>query len=58
MPKNTPTQCFTYKVTMFVQVLANDEISAKKQLEEQGGYLSKREVYLLDSVTLLSTDKE
>ena len=58
MPKNTPTQCFTYKVTMFVQVLANDEISAKKQLEDQGGYLSKREVYLLDSVTLLSTDKE
>lgn len=58
MPKNTPTQCFTYKVTMFVQVLANDEISAKKQLEEQGGYLSKREVYLLDSVTLLSADKE
>lgn len=52
--KNTATRCYTYEVRMIIQVLADDEDTAKKQLDDKGGYVSSREVKLLDSVPLLS----
>ena len=48
------TRCYTYEVRMVIQVLADDEDTAKKQLDDKGGYVSSREVKLLDSVPLLS----
>lgn len=46
------TKCFTYKVTMIVQVLHDDEAKAKSQLDTQGGYITKRDVELIKTVEL------
>jgi len=57
MADNEKTRCFTYKVEMIVQVLADDEKSAREQLDSKGGYVSARQVNLMDSV-LLYTEVE
>ena len=31
-----PTQCFSYEVNMLVHIIADDEITAKAQLDEKG----------------------
>lgn len=54
--ENEATNCFTYKVEMVVQILAKDELTAKEQLDKQGGYVSNRKVSLMDSVPLFSGD--
>jgi hypothetical protein len=43
------TNCYTYKVQMVVQVFAEDLEQANARLDENGGYISSREVTLLDS---------
>ena len=48
------TRCYTYEVRMVIQILADDEDTAKKQLDDKGGHVSSRKVRLLDSVPLLS----
>ena len=48
------TSCFTYKVEMIVQVLAEDETKALEQLEKSGGYVTSRTVNLMDSVPLFN----
>jgi hypothetical protein len=48
------TSCFTYKVEMIVQILAEDEIKASEQLEKSGGYVTSRNVTLMDSVPLFN----
>jgi hypothetical protein len=48
------TSCFTYKVEMIVQILAEDEPKAADQLEKQGGYVTSRSVTLMDSVPLFN----
>ena len=53
-----PTQCFSYEVTMLVHIIADDETTAKDQLDEKGGIVTKREVNLLNTVTLYGEDKE
>lgn len=53
-PVIEPTMCFTYQVTMLVQVIGTDEYKAQKQLDEQGGFLTKREVTLVDAKELCS----
>ena len=50
--QNEKTNCFTYKVEMIVQVLADDESKAQEKLDKEGGYVSKRTVKLMDSVSL------
>lgn len=45
-------QCFSYEVTMLVHVIADDEATAKSQLDEKGGIVTKREVKLINAVTL------
>jgi hypothetical protein len=46
------TTCYTYKVEMLIQILAKDEPTALEQLEKSGGYVTNRQVTLMDSVAL------
>jgi len=53
MKKETKkTQCFSYEVTMTVHVIADDPDTAKLQLDEKGGIITKRDVKLLNAATL------
>ena len=53
-----PTKCFSYEVTMLVHIIADDEITAKSQLDEKGGIVTKRDVKLVNSATLYGESKE
>jgi hypothetical protein len=53
-----PVSCFTYEVKMIIQVLADDEPSAKDKLDKEGGYMTKRDVVLKDSVVLFNGEGE
>jgi hypothetical protein len=44
------THCYTYTVTMVVQILAPTEELAKEKLDRDGGYVSSRVVELKDSM--------
>ena len=50
------SKCFTYSVDMIIQVLAEDEVSARDKLDREGGYVTKRNVVLIDAVPLFSGD--
>lgn len=52
------TQCFTYEVMMLVHVIADDEATAKSQLDEKGGIATKREVKLLNAAVLYGEEKD
>jgi hypothetical protein len=52
------TQCFSYEVTMLVHIIADDETTAKTQLDDKGGIVTKRDVKLLNAVTLYGEDKD
>jgi hypothetical protein len=54
MSQDEATHCYTYEVKMLVQVLADTEENAKSKLDKDGGYVSKREVSLKDSISLYS----
>jgi hypothetical protein len=57
--KNTKkTQCFSYEVTMLVHIIADNETTAKAQLDDKGGIATKRDVKLLNVVTLYGEDKD
>ena len=51
-------QCFSYEVVMLVHIIADDEITAQKQLNEQGGIVTKRDVKLVNTQTLYGEEKE
>jgi hypothetical protein len=53
-----PTQCFSYEVNMLVHIIADDETTAKTQLDEKGGIVTKRDVKLVNTVTLYGEDKD
>lgn len=53
-----PTQCFSYEVTMLVHIIADDEATAKSQLDEKGGIMTKRDVKLLNTVTLYGEEEK
>ena len=53
-----PTQCFSFEVTMLVHIIADDETTAKTQLDDKGGIVTKRDVKLLNTVTLYGEDKD
>jgi hypothetical protein len=55
---NENTSCFTYKVEMIIQILAADEITARGQLDEKGGIVTKRDVKLLNTAVLYGEEKE
>jgi hypothetical protein len=52
------TQCFSYEVTMLVHIIADNEATAKSQLDEKGGIVTKRDVKLVNSQTLYGEEKE
>jgi len=52
------TQCFSYEVNMLVHIIADDEATAKAQLDEKGGIVTKRDVKLVNTVTLYGEDKD
>jgi hypothetical protein len=53
-----PTQCFSYEVTMLVHIIADDETTAKTQLDDKGGIVTKRDVKLLNTSALYGEEKE
>jgi hypothetical protein len=53
-----PTQCFSFEVNMLVHIIADDEATAKSQLDEKGGIMTKRDVKLLNAITLYGEEKE
>lgn len=46
------TLCYTYEVTMVVQVLAPDRAIADTKLDQEGGYVSKRSVVFKEATLL------
>ena len=52
-----PTRCFSYEVVMLVHIIADDETTAKSQLDEKGGIVTKRDVKLVNTVTLYGEEK-
>ena len=52
------TQCFSYEVKMLVHIIADNETTAKTQLDEKGGIVTKRDVQLVNTTTLYGEDKE
>ena len=52
------TQCFSYEVIMLVHIIADDETTAKNQLDEKGGIVTTRDVRLVNSTVLYGEDKE
>jgi len=54
---NKVTKLFSYEVVMMVHIVADDEVSAKSQLDEKGGIVTKRDVKLLNSVPLYGEEE-
>jgi hypothetical protein len=52
------TQCFSYEVVMLVHIIADNETSAKTQLDEKGGIVTKRDVKLVNTQALYGEEKE
>ena len=47
------TKVFTYEVKMIVSIFDTDEKSAQDKLDRDGGYVSKRDVILLDAQPII-----
>jgi hypothetical protein len=54
---DTQPQCFTFEVTMFVQVIADDADEARSALDEKGGFVTKRNVKLANTVELFNGEE-
>ena len=54
MTKKTESKVYTYKVEMIVSIFAEDEKTAKEKLDRDGGFVSNREVSLLESQSIIS----
>jgi hypothetical protein len=50
--KEKVTQLFSFEVIMMVHIVADNETTAKEQLDEKGGIVTKRDVKLLNTATL------
>ena len=50
--KEKVTQLFSYEVVMLVHIVADSEETAKGQLDEKGGIVTKRDVKLLNTQIL------
>ena len=48
------THAYTYEVKIVVQILGEDEKEARSRLDNQGGYVTSREVVLKDSIPLFN----
>ncbi len=52
------TQCFSFEVVMLVHVIADNETTAKTQLDDKGGIVTKRDVKLVNTSALYGEEKE
>jgi len=53
--KEKVTKCYTYEVRMLIQVLSDDDDNAAQlKLDKEGGYVTLRDVKLVDVVSLYS----
>jgi hypothetical protein len=52
------TQCFSFEVVMMVHVIADNEATAKTQLDDKGGIVTKRDVKLVNTQALYGEEKE
>jgi hypothetical protein len=52
------TKCYTYAVTMIIQVLAENEQAAKEKLDKEGGYVTNRVTSLVDAVSLYNGESK
>jgi hypothetical protein len=50
--KNKPHSVFTYEVKMTVSVFAENEQEARTKLDQDGGFVSHRNVELKDAIEL------
>lgn len=50
------TSCYTYEVTMAVQILASTKEEADAKLDRDGGHVSYRSVLLKDVVSVYTPD--
>ena len=57
MAENENTSCYTYKVEMIIQILSDNELTARAQLDEKGGYITSRKVTYMDSVQVYKGNK-
>jgi len=48
------TSCYTYEVTLVVQVLAETKEEADNRLDENGGYVTQRAIALKDVTPIYS----
>ena len=46
------TSAHSFQVNMIVQIFAEDEDTARKILDEQGGYVTRRDVKIIESIKL------
>jgi hypothetical protein len=58
MKKVEESKVYTFSVNMIVQVIAEEEAVAKDKLDREGGYITTREVELLNTAVLHNTPKE
>ena len=54
--KPAKKELFSYKVEMVVHVFADNEPQAKDKLDSEGGFVSKRDTFLIDKTELPSGD--
>lgn len=47
------TKVFTYEVKMIVSVFDTTDKTAQEKLDREGGFVSKREVLLLDAQSII-----
>lgn len=52
------TKCFSYEVNMMVHIIADNEATAKAELDSKGGIVTKRDVKLVNTQTLYGEEKE
>ena len=52
------TKCYSFEVKMLVHIIADDESTAKSQLDDKGGIVTKRDVELLSTVVLYGEEKD
>jgi hypothetical protein len=50
--KEKTTQLFSFEVVMLIHIISDTEETAKNQLDEKGGIVTKRDVKLLNTATL------
>lgn len=50
--------CYSYEVKMIVHIIGDDEAKARKDLDDKGGIVTKRDVRLLNTATLYGEIEE